>query len=286
MFDHSEQRAVNGWAVRMSAARALLGAMRTVTSSDGTPIAYDQTGEGDGPIVVIVNGALSTAADAAGLAKALTDAGYRAVTWDRRARGSSGDARGSTPDREVEDLAAVIEAVGGDAAALGHSSGAVLALVAASRGVPIRALFLSEPPLRFGVDEPADDLAERLQQYVDEGRPEEAIVTFQLENVGLPAEMVEQIRASDQFPALLPLAQSTVYDTKLVRDVSTPTPEMLAVIAPVTVLRGEQTFPLLITAADRLAEATEGAELVIVPESVMHRPDPAATARAIQERLR
>jgi pimeloyl-ACP methyl ester carboxylesterase len=269
----------------MSAARAWLGAMRTVTSADGTPIAYDQTGEGDGPVVVIINGALSTAADAAGLAKALTDAGYRAVTWDRRARGSSGDARGSTPDREVEDLAAVIEAVGGDAAVLGHSSGAVLALVAASRGVPIRALFLSEPPLRFGVDEPADDLAERLQQYVDEGRPEEAIVTFQLENVGLPTEMVEQIRESDQFPALLPLAQSTVYDTKLVRDVSTPTTEMLAVTAPVTVLRGEQTFPLLITAADRLAEDIEGAELVIVPESVMHRPDPAATARVIQDRL-
>jgi pimeloyl-ACP methyl ester carboxylesterase len=260
--------------------------MRTVTSADGTPIAYDQTGEGDGPVVVIVNGALSTAADAAGLATALTDAGYRAVTWDRRARGSSGDARGSTPDREVEDLAAVIEAVGGDAAVLGHSSGAVLALVAASRGVPVRALFLSEPPLRFGVDEPADDLAARLQRYVDEGRPEEAIVTFQLENVGLPTEMVEQIRASDQFPALLPLAQSTVYDTNLVRDVSTPTAEMLAVTAPATVLRGEQTFPLLITAADRLAEVIDGAELVIVPESVMHRPDPAATARVIQERLR
>lgn len=285
MFDHSEQTPLEPEVVRMSAASGWLGAMRTVTSADGTPIAYDQTGEGDGPVVVIVNGALSTAADAAGLASALTGAGFRAVTWDRRARGSSGDARGSTPDREVEDLAAVIEAVGGDAAVLGHSSGAVLALVAASRGVPVRALFLSEPPLRFGVDEPADDLAERLQRYVDEGRPEEAIVTFQLENVGLPTEMVEQIRASDQFPALLPLAQSTVYDTKLVQGVSTPTPEMLAVTAPVTVLRGEQTFPILITAADRLAEAIDGAELVIVPESVMHRPDPAATARVIHERL-
>lgn len=285
MFDHSEQTPLEPQGVRMSAASGWLGAMRTATSADGTPIAYDQIGEGDGPVVVIVNGAMSTAADAAGLAGALTSAGFRAVTWDRRARGSSGDARGSTPDREVEDLAAVIEAVGGDAAVLGHSSGAVLALVAASRGVPVRALFLSEPPLRFGVDEPADDLAERLQRYVDEGRPEEAIVTFQLENVGLPTEMVEQIRASDQFPALLPLAQSTVYDTKLVQGVSTPTPEMLAVTAPVTVLRGEQTFPILITAADRLAEVIDGAELVIVPESVMHRPDPAATARVIHERL-
>lgn len=257
--------------------------MDIATSADGTRIAYEQ--RGDGPVVVVVGGALSVAADAAGLAAALADRGFRAVAWDRRARGSSGDARGSTPDREVEDLAAVIEAVGGDAAVLGHSSGAVLALLAASRGVPMHALFLSEPPLRFGVDEPADDLADRLQRLVDEGRPDEAVVTFQLEGVGLPREMVEGVRASEQFAGLVPLAQSTVYDTQLVREVSTPSPAMLAVPAPVTVLRGEQTFPLLISAADKLVVAMDHAELVIVPESVMHRPDPAATARVIAERL-
>lgn len=257
--------------------------MDTVTSADGTPIAYEQTGEG--PVVVIVGGAFSTAPDAAGLARALADAGFRAVSWDRRGRGSSGDARGSTPEREIEDLAAVISAAGGEAAVLGHSSGAVLALSAAAHGVPIRALFLSEPPMRFGVDEPADDLAERLQRLVDDGRPDEAVVTFQLEGVGLPREMVAGIRASDQFAALLPLAQSTVYDTNLVREVSTPSDAMRSVAVPVTILRGEQTFPMLVTAADRLAEAIDGAELVIVPDSVMHRPDPAATARVIRERL-
>ena len=151
--------------------------------------------------------------------------------------------------------------------------------------MPVRALFLSEPPFRFGVDEPAADLVERLQQLVDDGRRDEAVVTFQLEAVELPKAMVEGIRQSDQFAALLPLAQSTVYDATLARQVSTPTPEMCGVPAPVTILRGAQTFPILITAADRLAEAMPKAELVIVPESVMHRPDPAATARVIRERL-
>ena len=58
---------------------------------------------------------------------------------------------------------------------------------------------------------------------------------------------------------------------------------MLSVSQPVTVMRGEQTFPMLMGAADRLADEM-GAELVIVPESVMHRPDPAATARVVRER--
>ena len=256
--------------------------MDKVTSADGTSIAYDQVG--DGRAVVIVNGALSTAKDASGLADALAGVGFRAVTWDRRGRGSSGDVRGSSPEREVEDLAAVIDAVGGEAIALGHSSGAILALYAASLDVPITALFLSEPPLHFGVDEPADDLAERLQRLVDEHQPEDAITTFQLEGVGLPSAMVEQFRASDQFPPIVPLAQSTVYDTNLAREFSTPTAEMRTVSQPVTILRGEQTFPILVTAADRLAEEIPHAELVIVPESVMHRADPAATARVIRAR--
>jgi len=257
--------------------------MDIVNSADGTPIAYRALG--DGPAIVIVNGALSTAADATSLAQELVDAGFRAVTYDRRARGASGDSPGSTPEREAEDLAAVIDAVGGVTAVLGHSSGAVLALYAAAHGVPTGALFLSEPPLRFGVDEPADDLAERLQRYVDEGRPDDAIITFQLEGVGLPREMVEAFRASNQFAAILPLAQSTVYDTNLVQASSVPSAEMLSVPGPVTILRGEQTFPILLTAADRLADEMVGAELVIVPESVMHRPDPAATIRVVAERL-
>lgn len=233
---------------------------------------------------MIVGGAFSVAADGRALAQALADAGFTAVTVDRRARGASGDRRGSTPDDEVADLAAVVEAVGGEASVLGHSSGAVLALYAASRGVPFTALFLSEPPFRFGVDEPDPRLAERLQQLVDDDRHEDAVVTFQLEGVELPPEMVEQIRQSDMFANLVPLAQSTVYDATLTAQVSTPTAEMLAA-TPVTILRGEQTFPILVAAADRLAEAMPGAELVIVPESVMHRPDPAATARVVRERV-
>ncbi|GAA1966986.1 alpha/beta hydrolase [Microbacterium deminutum] len=257
--------------------------MDQAISADGTRIAFEQVGAG--PTVVIVGGAFSLAADGNALASALAEAGFRVVTIDRRGRGSSDDKRGSTPEDEADDLAAVIEAAGGEAIVLGHSSGAVLALYAAARGAPIRSLFLSEPPFRFGTDEPAADLPRRLQQLVDDGRSDEAVVTFQLEGVGLPPEMVEQIRNSDQFVPLVPLAQSTVYDATLTAQVSTPPREMLSVTQPVTILRGEQTFPILVAAADRLASEIDGAELVIVPESVMHRPDPVATARVVRERV-
>ncbi|WP_396641853.1 alpha/beta fold hydrolase [Microbacterium sp.] len=254
--------------------------METTTSADGTVIAFDQIGEG--PPVVIVGGAFSTAADGGALAAALVEVGFRAVTLDRRGRGASGDKRGSTPEDEADDVAAVIAAIGGDAFVLGHSSGAILALFAASRGASIRALFLSEPPFHFDIGDPEPPLADRLQRLVDEGQSDEAVVTFQLEGVGLPREMVESIRQSAMFAGLVAIAQSTVYDARLAAELSTPTPEMLAVSQQVTILRGAQTFPILITAADRLAEEMDGAELVIVPESVMHRLDPTATARIMR----
>ena len=125
--------------------------MQHATSGDGTLIAFDEVG--DGVPVVIVGSVL----DRGGRCSAccgVSTAGLRGVTVDRRARGNSGDTAPYAPGREAEDLAAVINAIGGEAAVIGHSSGAVLALLAAAEGVPTTHLFLSEPPFRFGEGEP------------------------------------------------------------------------------------------------------------------------------------
>jgi pimeloyl-ACP methyl ester carboxylesterase len=257
--------------------------MEHATSADGTPIAFDRIGSGHP--VVILGGAFSTAEAGVPLATALAEAGFQGVTVDRRGRGGSGDTAPYAPEREAEDLAAVVEAVGGTAAVLGHSSGAILALFAAGEGVPVTHLFLSEPPFRFG-DEPSPDLAERLQAFVDAGRPEEAVTAFQREAVGLPEPVLEQIRSSPIFPGLVAVAQSVVYDTTLSAAVSTPTAAMTAVEVPVTILHGDPTFPFLVAAAERLAALIPSAELVVVPESQNHAVDPAGTAREVAARLR
>ncbi len=257
--------------------------MQHATSGDGTLIAFQQVGSG--VPVVIVGGAFSTAQAGAPLAGALAAAGLCGVTMDRRARGDSGDTSPYQPVREAEDLAAVIDAIGGEAAVMGHSSGAVLALFAAAQGVPMTHLFLSEPPFRFGEDEPSADLPERLQTLIDQGHADEAVVLFQREAVGLPEPVIAQIRSSPMFSSLLPLAQSTVYDALLTGAVSTPTAAMIGVDAPVTILRGEPTMPLLVVATDRLADLMPHADLVVVPESHDHGVDPDGTAREIRARL-
>ncbi|AFV88287.1 alpha/beta hydrolase fold protein [Acidipropionibacterium acidipropionici ATCC 4875] len=254
-----------------------------VVSADGTPIQAYRFGDGDP--VVIVGGAFSTAEAGVDLATSLAGAGYAGWTYDRRARAGSGDTAPYAPERESEDLAAVIAATDGPAAVLGHSSGAVLAYFAAGEGVAVRHLFLSEPPFNFADDPSAFALADRLQAMVDAGQDGEAVTTFQIEGVGLPAEMVEQIRQTPDFAKLLPLAQSVVYDATLTAASPRPSKKMLAVTSPITILIGEGTFPIIARACELLDEILPAAELVRVPESGHHAIDAPATTRVIAARL-
>jgi pimeloyl-ACP methyl ester carboxylesterase len=109
----------------------------TVTSADGTDIAVQVIGTGQS--IILIGGAFNDRSTVAALAEALTPHAT-AATYDRRGRSASGDNGDSNRfpvQHEIEDLGAVISWVGGRASIFGHSSGAVLALEAASRGLPV-----------------------------------------------------------------------------------------------------------------------------------------------------
>jgi pimeloyl-ACP methyl ester carboxylesterase len=120
--------------------------MKSVTSRDGTRIAYDQTGTG--PIVVLVGGAFSFRRFT-GLVQLTEELSkkFTVINYDRRGRGDSGDSQPYSVEREIEDLEAVINAAGGSAHVWGLSFGAALAVLAAARGMSIRRLALYEPRL-------------------------------------------------------------------------------------------------------------------------------------------
>ena len=124
--------------------------MSEVRSKDGTRIGYERTG--DGPSVLLVDGALCSRkmGPMEALAARLADR-FTVFRYDRRGRGESGDTLPYAVEREVEDIAALLDAAGGSAYVYGASSGAALALEAATRGLPIRKLMLYEAP--FIVDD-------------------------------------------------------------------------------------------------------------------------------------
>ena len=108
--------------------------MSQVRSKDGTPIAYERSGSG--PALILVDGALCSRAfgPSPKLAPLLAQH-FTVYAYDRRGRGQSGDTPPYSPAREVEDIAALIEAAGGSASLLGLSSGGALALEAAASGL-------------------------------------------------------------------------------------------------------------------------------------------------------
>src|SRR5437667_8090185 len=99
-----------------------------VTSKDGTRIANETTGHGQPALIVL--GALNSRKSGTKLAKLLAS-NFTAVSYDRRGRGDSSDSAAYAPEREVEDIAALIDAVGEPVCLYGHSSGAALAISAA-----------------------------------------------------------------------------------------------------------------------------------------------------------
>ncbi len=162
--------------------------METVRSKDGTTIAFDRTGAG--PPVVLVGGAFSwrTWKGFVELAELLSRR-YTVLNYDRRARGDSDNTLPYAVEREVEDLAAVIDAAGGSAFVWGMSSGGILALEAARAGVPIAKLAAYEPP--FIIDTaggvPPEDFVEHLEALIAGDRRSEAAKYFMAKVMGMPA---------------------------------------------------------------------------------------------------
>lgn len=122
----------------------------TVISKDGTRIAYDKMGQGQG--VILVLGALNSRKSGTRLARLLASR-FTTITYDRRGRGQSTDTAPYAPAREVEDLAALIASVGGPVCLYGHSSGAAVALHAAVKlRKHVRKLAIYEAPYSLSRD--------------------------------------------------------------------------------------------------------------------------------------
>jgi len=118
-------------------------AYETVTSADGTSIAYETFGHG--PPLITVGGATCDRALMRSTAQAL-GRHFASVNYDRRGRGDSGDTLPYAIDREIEDIAALIAEAGGSAHLYGHSSGAGLVLRAVAAGLPVTKFVLHDPP--------------------------------------------------------------------------------------------------------------------------------------------
>jgi pimeloyl-ACP methyl ester carboxylesterase len=232
----------------------------TVTSRDGTTIAYERLGAG--PSLVLVDGAMCYRAfgPCRGLAEKLADK-FTVYFYDRRGRGESGDTTPYAPEREFEDLAAVIEAAGGSAFVFGFSSGGALALQAAASGVGMSKVASYEAPFVGEVvvkGKPVDALAQ-LNERLAAGDRAGAVNYFMVRMVGAPAFMPIVMKLMPKvFTQLKAIAHTLPYDTELMRGFVVPTEELAKVSIPALVMGGSKAKPNMRAAVESVAHSIPG----------------------------
>lgn len=233
--------------------------MATVTSKDGTTIDYEKSGSG--PAIVLVYGASGTRAYPSwtDLANALA-ANFTVYNYDRRGRVRSGDTAPYAVQREVEDIEALIDDAGGTAFLYGVSSGAVLALEAASN-LPdkVTRLAMYEPPFIVDDSHPPlpTDYVERLDAAIAASDRSKALEIFFTDALGVPAEYVAGMKAEPWWAETEAVAHTIAYDGRIMGTTMSgkPLPEgkWASATMPTLVMAGGNSEPFFHSGAAAIA---------------------------------
>jgi pimeloyl-ACP methyl ester carboxylesterase len=234
----------------------------TATSKDGTKIAYDKVGHG--PVVIIVLGALNSRRSGAKLAKLLAPH-FTVITYDRRGRGDNTDTLPYSPQREVEDVAALINEVGGPAYLYGHSSGAAIVLEAAiNLRKQVRKLAIYEAPYALDDDarRAAKEYNRRLKELLASGRDGDAVALF-ARLVGVSDKQIQTMRRMPMWRGLEALAPTLAYDSAVLGEGhSLPAALLAGITNPALVMHGGAGAPSMRDAAQAISEAIPNARFL------------------------
>jgi pimeloyl-ACP methyl ester carboxylesterase len=259
--------------------------MDTVRSKDGTAIAFDN--QGDGPPLILVDGAMGTRSAGSGPARAkLLASHFTVYSYDRRGRGDSGDTKPYAVAREIEDLDALIDEAGGSAFVYGHSSGGCLALEATAKlGDKVEKLAIYEAPYN---DDPKaqkawGDYIKSLTEALAEDRRGDAVALF-MAYVGTPAVQIEGMRQAPFWAGMEAIAPTLAYDHTAImgKDGSIPTPRVALVHVPTLVMSGANGAPFMRETAKKLSKAIPGATLITL-DGQTHDVQPEALAPVLVE---
>jgi pimeloyl-ACP methyl ester carboxylesterase len=252
-----------------------------VTSKDGTTIGFDRLGDGP-PVILVTGGSVDRRSNAA-LAVALAS-DFTVYNYDRRGRGDSGDTLPYAIDREIEDIAAVAAAAGGNAGLVGFSSGGALALFAAgalpgtiSKVAAYEPPFIADPSAR-----PPADTVEQYERFVAEGRRDLAVEYFMAKIVHMPADFIEFARTQPFWADQEKIAHTLAYDGRVMGDYSIPVERAATITTPALVIAGGADFPFMRDTAQRLADALPNGEVRFL-DGQGHNVEPQALAPVLKE---
>jgi pimeloyl-ACP methyl ester carboxylesterase len=230
-------------------------------SADGTRIAFWR--EGSGPPLVLVHGTASDHNRWARAVRALAPS-FTVYAIDRRGRGGSGDAEEYELEREVEDVVAVVDAVGGPVTLLGHSYGGICALEAAPRSAGVERLILYEPPIPIAEDATAPAAVAQLEALLAAGDHEALLTAFLTDMVHVPPRELELMRSLPSWPARVAAAHTLVREVHAARGYRLEPERLRGWSTPTLLLLGGQSPSFFEAATEALHRVLPGASLSVL----------------------
>jgi pimeloyl-ACP methyl ester carboxylesterase len=139
---------------------------------------------------------------------------FAVYTFDRRGRGGSRDSQPATVDREVDDIAALLQHIGEPAHLLGHSAGGILALKAAMRADNLLSLMLYEPAfvVEGARERPAPAVLEKMRALLAANNRAEVVRIAMRESIGLSESEIAAMEAGHGWDHLCGLAHAIPND--------------------------------------------------------------------------
>ncbi|MGA2651275.1 MAG: alpha/beta hydrolase [Terracidiphilus sp.] len=237
--------------------------MGTITSADGTKIAFWR--EGAGPPMLLVHGGICDHFAWYFVVPQLAQY-FTVYTFDRRGRGGSGDSLPYSVKREVEDVVAMLHAIGEPVHLVGHSAGGILALKAAMRAENLMSLMLYEPAfvIEGARERPAPEVLNTIRCLLDAGDYDEVIRVAMRESVGMSEAEIAEMEASPGWEHLCGVAEAVPHDWMLWEE-RLEMENVRAVRAPVLVLTGSESPAWLREGADAVLAAIPEARRAEMP---------------------
>jgi len=184
---------------------------------------------------------------------------------DRRGRGGSGDALEYSIELEFDDVAAVVDAIGGPVNLLGHSYGGVCALGAAMRTTNLHRLILYEPPAFQPGDFSASEMVRRMQSLLGAG-DRDGVVTLLLQEIVLvPPDEIDLLRSMPAWAGQVAAAHTIPREFSSFDDYVLDLTKLSILTVPTLFLTGGDSPAFINTATATLRAALPNSREVIMP---------------------
>jgi pimeloyl-ACP methyl ester carboxylesterase len=232
----------------------------TVPSKDGVEISVQKAGSG--PALLLIHGALLNGSLSWGPVLSRLAQHFTVYAMDRRGRAPSGDAKEYSISREADDIAAVVEAIGGPVIVLGHSYGALAALEALDRLRNVSHLILYEAPVALKPVE--TDAVANMERALAAGDRAEIVTAFLRDQIRVPPDRIAMMRSSPMWPIVLEIAPTLPREARSVNSPSLSPDRLANWKTPTTVLLGSETVGLLKDAAFFVRDTIPECRLVVL----------------------